>query len=42
MICQVASFLRHRKNLVDENNRHILRMQKMLARDECAAAPRLK
>jgi transposase len=30
MICQLRSFLRHRKNLVEESNRHILRMQKML------------
>jgi transposase len=28
--CQLRSFLRHRKNLVDEANRHILRLQKML------------
>jgi transposase len=30
MICQLRSFLRHRKNLVEESNRHILRIQKML------------
>jgi transposase len=30
MICQLRSFLRHRKNLVEESNRHILRLQKML------------
>jgi transposase len=30
MICQLRSFLRHRKNLVEECSRHVLRMQKML------------
>ena len=30
LICQLRSFLRHRKNLVEESSRHVLRMQKML------------
>lgn len=29
-ICQLRSYLRHRKNKVDESNRHILHIQKML------------
>jgi transposase len=30
LICQLRSFLRHRKNLVEESSRHVLRLQKML------------